>query len=120
MKRSKPTEKGSAPVAMVESVYTKEAQRQLKGNRFYTKLNRFNSNLYGKMSKSNKMYGNDHITLEYLNPEEPKPGRFHLLQRIHKVKIQVDLWYLLTATQNISEFVNFHLRPHVERLPYFI
>jgi hypothetical protein len=64
----------------------------------------------------------DDKTIEYLTPEDPKPGRFYLLPKIHKENnpgrpIVSDNGH---PTENISEFIDFHLRSFVENLPSHI
>ena len=64
----------------------------------------------------------DDKTMEYLTPEDPKPGRFYLLPKIHKENnpgrpIVSANGY---PTERISEFIDFHLRPFVENLPSHI
>jgi hypothetical protein len=57
--------------------------------------------------------------MEYLTPEDPKPGRFYLLPKIHKENNPGRP--IMSAnghpTENISEFIDFHLRSFVENLP---
>ena len=68
------------------------------------------------------MKENSHIdknTFDYLKPDKPKVGRFYLLPKIHKVNNPGRP--IVSAkghpTEKISEFVDFHLRPHEEALP---
>ena len=60
--------------------------------------------------------------MEYLTPEDPKPGRFYLLPKIHKENNPGRP--IMSAnghpTENISEFIDFHLRPFVENFPSHI
>jgi hypothetical protein len=60
--------------------------------------------------------------MEYLTPEDPKPGRFYLLPKIHKENNPGRP--IMSAnghpTENISEFIDFHLRSFVENLPSHI
>jgi hypothetical protein len=64
----------------------------------------------------------DKKTMDYLTPEDPKPGRFYLLPKIHKENnpgrpiVSVNDH----PTEKISEFIDFHLRPFVEILPSYI
>jgi hypothetical protein len=69
------------------------------------------------------MKENSHIdknTFDYLKPDKPKAGRFYLLPKIRS-KVN-NLGKLIVSanghpTEKISEFVDFHLRHHVEALP---
>ena len=68
------------------------------------------------------MKENSHIdknTFDYLKPDKPKVGRFYILPKIHKIHNPGRPIVSANGhpTENISEFVDFHLRPHVEALP---
>jgi hypothetical protein len=68
------------------------------------------------------MKENSHIdknTFYYLKPDKPKVGRFYLLPTIHKVNNPGRPIVSANGhpTEKISEFVDFHLRTHVEALP---
>jgi hypothetical protein len=70
----------------------------------------------------NIMKENSHIdknTFDYLKPDKPKVGRFYLLPKIHKVNNPGRPIVSANGhpTEKISEFVDFHLRLHVEALP---
>jgi hypothetical protein len=64
----------------------------------------------------------DDNTMEYLTPEDPKPGRFYLLPKRHKENNPGRLIVSVNChpTEKISEFIDFHLRPFVENLPSHI
>jgi hypothetical protein len=64
----------------------------------------------------------DNKTMEYLTPEDPKPGRFYLLPKIHKENNPGRPIVSANGhpTEKISEFIDFHLRPFVENLPSHI
>ena len=71
------------------------------------------------------MTENSHIdknTFDYLKPDKPKSGRFYLLPKTHKVNNPGRP--IVSASghpkKKISEFVDFHLRPHVEALPSYL
>ncbi|XP_063404279.1 uncharacterized protein LOC134687752 [Mytilus trossulus] len=61
-------------------------------------------------------------TLEYLKPENSKPWRCYLLPKIHKANNTGRPIVSANGhpTEKISEFVDFHLRQHVEDLPSHI
>jgi hypothetical protein len=68
------------------------------------------------------MKENSHIdknTFDYLKPDKPKAGHFYLLTNIHKVNNPGRPIVSANGhpTEKISEFVDLHLRPHVEALP---
>ena len=68
------------------------------------------------------MKENSHIdkdTFDYLKPDKPKSGRFYLLPKIHKVNNPRRPIVSANGhpTDKIPEFVDFHLRPHVEAFP---
>ena len=60
--------------------------------------------------------------MEYLTPEDPKPSRFYLLPTIHRENNPGR--QIVSAngyqTEQISEFIDFHLRPFVENHPSHI
>ena len=62
----------------------------------------------------------DKNAFDYLKPDKPKAGRFYLLLKINKVNNHPGR-PLVSAnghpTEKIQEFVDFHLRPHVEAVP---
>ena len=60
--------------------------------------------------------------MEYLTPEDPKPGCFYLLPKIHKENNpgRPIVSAIGHPTEKISEFIDFHLRPFVESLPSHI
>ena len=61
----------------------------------------------------------DDKTMEYLTPEDAKPGRFSLLPKFHKENNPGRPIVSANGhpTEKISEFIDFHLRPFVENLP---
>lgn len=123
----KPADKGSAVVVMDKSDYIREAERQLTDEKFYKKLDSDPTDNFAKIiSKTlTSMHKKGHIdkdTLEYLQPENPRAGRFYLLPKIHKENNPGRPIVSANGhpTEKISEFIDFHLRPHVETLPSYI
>ena len=123
----KPADKGSAVVVMDKIDYINEAERQLSDSRFYKKLKSDPTNKFVKeISNELKIMHNngdiDKNTLEYLKPVNSKAGRFYLLPKIHKENNPGRP--IVSAndhpTEKISEFVDYHLRQHVEALPSHI
>ena len=122
----KPADKGSA-VVMDKSAYIQEAERQLSDDRFYNKSDKDPTKQFSDeiTNELNNMYDYGYIdekTLKYLIPDSPKPGRFYLLPKIHKANNPGRPIVSANGhpTEKISEFVDFHLRQHVEALPSFI
>ena len=123
----KPADKGGAVVVMDKTTYIQEAERQLSDCRFYEKLDSdptldFTQKI---MRALDDMHARGHIdnkTMEYLTPEDPKPGRFYLLPKIHKENNPGRPIVSANGhpTEKISEFIDFHLRPFVENLPSHI
>ena len=120
----KSADKGSAIVVMDKVDYLEEANRQLTDERFYKKLDSDPTEEFStKITQELKiMKENSHIdknTFDYLKPDKPKVGRFYLLPKIHKVNNPGRPIVSANGhpTEKISEFVDFHLRPHVEALP---
>ena len=64
--------------------------------------------------QENSLIDND--TFDYLKPDKPKAGRFYLLHKICKVNNHRRPIASVNGhpTEKISEYVDFHLRPHVE------
>ncbi|XP_071155741.1 uncharacterized protein [Mytilus edulis] len=123
----KPADKGSAVVVMDKCDYIQEAERQLSDERFYKKLDtdptpQFNKEITTNLKNMCEQGHIDEDTFKYLKPEKSKPGRFYLLPKIHKVNNPGRP--IVSAndhpTEKISEFIDFHLRPHVENLPSYI
>ena len=104
--------------------YLEEANRQLTNERFYKKLDSDPTEEFStKITQELKiMKENSHIaknTFDYLKPNKPKAGRFYLLPKIHKVNNPGRP--IVSANghprEKIFEFVDFHLRLHIEVLP---
>ena len=126
----KPADKGSAVVVMDKTKYIEEAERQLNhvnDDRFYKKIDsdptpQFSKEITESLTDMHEKGFIDEKTLEYLVPEDSKPGRFYLLPKIHKANNPGRPIVSANGhpTEKISEFVDYHLRPHVETLPSFI
>ena len=100
----KPVDKGSAVVVMDKTTYLQEAERQLSDCRFYEKLDSdLTLDFMQKIMRAlEAMHARGHIddkTMEYLTPEDPKPGCFYLLPKIHKENIRGDRLYQPMVTQ---------------------
>eukprot|EP00105_Crassostrea_gigas_P004177 XP_011417314.1 PREDICTED: uncharacterized protein LOC105320883 [Crassostrea gigas] len=71
------------------------------------------------------MYENDEIGVnvyETLRPTNCGPGQFYLLPKIHKEGMpgRPIVSAIGHPTEKISEFIDLHLRPHVEDLPSYL
>jgi hypothetical protein len=103
---------------MDTTTYIQEAERQLSDCRFYEKLDSdptldFAQKIIRALEAMHARGHLDNKTMEYLTPEDPKPGRFYLLSKIHKENNPGRPIVSANAhpTEKISEFIDFHLRP---------
>jgi hypothetical protein len=76
-------------VVVDKTTYIHEAERQLSDCRFYEKLDSDPTLDFTQknMRALEAMHARGHLdnkTMEYLTPEDPKPGRFYLLPKIHR------------------------------------
>ena len=123
----KPADKGSAVVVMDKDHYVAEAERQLNDTTFYKLLDHdptpdFTEQVFTAVTE---MFDKGYITednLKYLLVPNPKAGRFYLLPKIHKQGIPGRPIVSANGhpTERISEFIDFHLRPHVLALPSYL
>ena len=123
----KPADKGSSVVVQDTEDYIAEAERQLSDNRFYQKLDHDPTKEHEE-AVCKTLYAMhdagyiDEKTLQYLLPDNSKPGRFYLLPKIHKEGNPGRP--IISAnqhpTEKISEFIDYHLRPFVNKLPSYI
>ncbi len=125
----KPADKGSAVVILSIADYIREAEHQLSDTKFYKKED---TNLTHEFNKDVKkeldlMFLNGEIgekCYNYLYVENPRTALFYLLPKIHKGILPPPGRPILSAndcpTERISEFVDFFLRPLVEKLPSYI
>ena len=116
----KPVDKGSAVVVMDKVDYLEEANRQLTEETFYKKLDsdptkEFSTRITQELKIMKENSHIDKTTFDYLKPDKPKAGRFYLLPKTHKVNNPGRP--IVSAnehpTEQISEFIDFHLRLHV-------
>ena len=120
----KPADKGSAVVVMNTEDYLQEGHRQLSNSEFYKKLksdptNSIANEIRSALSDMTEKGYIDNDTCKYLMPENPAPGRFYLLPKLHKEGIPGRPIVSANGhpTEKISEFVDYHLRPFVKNLP---
>ncbi|XP_063415986.1 uncharacterized protein LOC134697633 [Mytilus trossulus] len=124
----KQADKGSAVVVMNKADYIEEGNRQLSNAKFYKELTcdptkEINKKINDALSEMNKDKQIDDDTYDYLRPDETcTAGRFYLLPKLHKEGIPGRPIVSANGhpTEKISEFVDYHLRPHVQQLPSHI
>jgi hypothetical protein len=111
----KPADKGSAVVVMDKTTYLQEKVDSDPTLDFTQKITRALECMHARGHIDDK-------TMKYLTPEDPKPGHFNILPKIHKENNPGRPIVSANGhpTEKISEFIDFHLRPFVENLPSHI
>ena len=112
---------------MDQDKYLAEAYRQLSDERFYQKLDTDPTDDFSNtitktldtMFENNEIGYNIYSTLLPINC---KPGQFYVLPKIHKPGMpgRPIVSAIGHPTEKISEFIDLHLRPHVENLPSYL
>ncbi|KAJ1191420.1 hypothetical protein NDU88_000736 [Pleurodeles waltl] len=107
--------------------YIEEGMRQLMYTNTYKPLetdptedlNKEIKNMVAEYSSLNLI---DETTAEILVHPKPRPGRFYMLRKIHKMNNpgRPIISGNDTATERLSLFVNLHLHPIVQELPSFV
>nr|XP_054762104.1 uncharacterized protein LOC129268590 [Lytechinus pictus] len=125
----KPADKGSAVVVMDRQQYIDEAMKHLNNLSHYALLDSdptCNSSLQIQ-STLNDMKEHRHLSEKahkFLSPTNAniKPARFYLLPKIHKPGNpgRPILSGNGSQTENISLFVDYHIKHHVSRAPSYI
>ena len=117
----KPADKGSGVVVMDKADYVQKAESQLYDQSAYQKLDTDPTEKYTqKVSDTIKDLQERKIitdtVADYLTPENTTAGRFSTIPKVHKPTIPMRpiVSGNNTATERISEYVDFHLRPLVE------
>ncbi len=123
----KPADKGSAVVVINKSDYITEANKLLHNTAHYRKLS---SDPTQEITDSvtqaiDSMHKNNHIdedTRDFLTPEDPKPGRFYIIPKIHKPNIPYRPIISCNGhpTENLSQFLDYHLQPVAQSVPSYI
>ncbi|XP_062596387.1 uncharacterized protein LOC134257802 [Saccostrea cucullata] len=123
----KKADKGSTVVVMDTETYMAEAQRQLSDERFYKKLDSDPTKEFSTtITKTlDDMFEKNEIGInvyETLNPIDCRTGQFYLLPKIQKEGMPGPpiVSAIGHPTEKISEFIDLHLRPHVESLPSYL
>jgi hypothetical protein len=123
----KPADKGSATVVLNTPDYIEAAEKQLSDVRYYIQLTTdptsdFANQLSDTLREMHTLEYIDEKTFEYLNPTEDnlKPGRLYLQPKIHKTGYRPIISANGHFTEKTSEFLDYHMRPHVSILPSYI
>ena len=123
----KPADKGSAVVVMDRDHYISEAERQLSDTKFYKALDNdptheFQRKVTTTLTKMVESGDISDSNFNYLSVQNPKPGRFYLLPKIHKPGNPGRPIVSANGhpTEHISEFIDLHLRPFVTELPSYV
>ncbi|XP_061171899.1 uncharacterized protein LOC133181402 [Saccostrea echinata] len=120
----KKADKGSTVVVLDKEAYMAEAQRQLSDERFCKKLDSDPTKEFSAaiIKTLDEMFENNEIGVnvyDTLNPIDCRPGKFYLLSKIHKEGMpgRPIVSAIGHPTEKISEYIDLHLRLHVENLP---
>ena len=125
----KGADKGSAVVVWGRKEYCEEAYRQLAEREVYERIEGDPTrNLSKSIDGRLQILKNEGIisgeNYRYSKGKESKLDRFYLLPKIHKRMENVPGRPVVsncgTATERLSEFVNFHLQPIIKILPHLI
>eukprot|EP00105_Crassostrea_gigas_P005310 XP_011418863.1 PREDICTED: uncharacterized protein LOC105322042 [Crassostrea gigas] len=123
----KKADKGSTVAVLDKQAYLAEANRQLTDDRLYKKLDSDPTEEFSALITDtlDKMYENAEIGVnvyETLRQTNCRPGQFYLLQKIHNEGMpgRPIISAIGHPMETISEFIDLHLRPHVEDLPSYL
>ena len=107
--------------------YVAEAMRQLMREERYLLLDRDTTTEYAEeitklLAEMKTRKAIDQETKDSLTPLHVRTARFYLLPKIHKLGNpgRPIVSSCGAPTEKISQFVDYHLHPHVETLPSFI
>ncbi len=125
----KPADKGSAVVVMNIADYVQEAMKQLSDTKSYKKedtnlTDQFNSEIKQELDRMLLAGEIGEKCHAYLYVKNPRTALFYLLPKIHKGILPPPDRPILSANdcpiERISQFVDFFLRPLVEKLKSYI
>eukprot|EP00105_Crassostrea_gigas_P014468 XP_011431136.1 PREDICTED: uncharacterized protein LOC105330902 [Crassostrea gigas] len=123
----KKADKVSTVVVLDKQAYLAEANRQLTDDRFYKKLDFHPTEEFSALITDtlDERYENDEIGVivyETLRQTNCDPGQCFLLPKIQKEGMpgRPIVSAIGNPTEKISEFIDSHLRPHVEDSPSYI
>ena len=112
---------------MDRSWYIDECHRQLNNPTFYEQQdNDKTDTIQRRVTEYVKRMFNDKLTdkktKQYLIQREPRPGRFYILPKSHKVNNpgRPIVSSNNHPTERISQFVDFHLKPIVSTVPSYV
>ena len=124
----KPADKGAGVVVMNTADYIFEAKRQLSSKsyapsnkEFLTEATRQVSSAIQNMHTSGSI---DKKRQQYLTPTNPKPGKFYLLPKIHKMVLPPPGRPIVSQTgsptEKISGYLDYFLQPFLPSIPSYI
>ena len=125
----KEADKGSAVVVWDREDYLREANSQLSDKDVYREVKGYAEDHLMKVIKSvlRKIRNRGDVsdeTLDYFLVNNPKLGRFYLLPKIHKRLHNVPGRPVISNsgyyTENISSFLDFHLKPLAQKVKSYI
>ncbi|XP_070562321.1 uncharacterized protein [Ptychodera flava] len=123
----KPADKGSATVIMNRSDYILEADKILNNTKHYKRLksdptNKINISIKAAINDEYQQGNISKSTRDYLICNDPKPGTFYMLPKIHKegIPFRPIISTINHPTQGISEYIDYHLQPLAAKLPSYI
>ena len=115
----KPADKRSGVVIWDRQDYLRECENQITDMNAYEKVKgdpvtATNKNICKVLDNMMRKKEIDEKLADYLYIKRPQLGRFYLLAKIHKRATGVPG----VAAENISAFLNFHLKPLVTKVPH--
>ena len=120
-------DKGGAVVILDVKDYMKEAYRQLSDENVYKHLPNDATLLHGELVNNAIVHlRNRNLISEKLanglKVSDPRTPLFYLLPKIHKINNpgRPVVNSISCHTENISQFVDYHLQPLAEKLPSYI
>ena len=125
----KSADKGSSVVVWDREDYLKEAEDQLSDDSVYEEVVGDPSPnlallITDALAKIKDLGVLDQDTLNFLEPDDPKLGRFYLLPKIHKRFFRVPGRPIISNsgyyTENISAFLDHHLQPVAQKVKSYI
>ncbi|XP_070570116.1 uncharacterized protein [Ptychodera flava] len=123
----KPADKGGSIVVMDSDWYISECKKQLNDTKFYEKLasdptEEYTLKLQKKITRWRRKNWISNKTARKLLPQEPKPGHFYGLPKIHKKDnpLRPIVPQCQSLTTPLSMYVDYYLQPIVQSLPSYI
>ena len=125
----KEADKGSGVVTWDREDYLAEAKKQLDDKEVYQELrgdveSRLEKIVKKVIRKLRNRGDISHETLDYFSVNNPKLGRFYLLPKIHKRLHDVPGRPVISNsgfyTENISSFIEYHLKPLAQNVKSYI